>query len=51
MNPETVESVFSEDMIHETEMKAITEDFSFIDIFDEMAPMPMKSLLDREEDF
>lgn len=36
----TIESIFSENMIHETEIKAITEDFSFIDILSENATDP-----------
>ena len=36
----TIESIFAENMIHETEIKAITEDFSFIDVLSENATDP-----------
>lgn len=43
METNTVESIFAENMIHETEIKAITEDFSFIDILSEDATNPNKN--------
>lgn len=38
----SLEDILAEDMIHETNVKAITEDFSFIDIISGDATDPNK---------